>query len=60
MEKYYNVKDVCRITGFKRVSIIQHIRAGHLKFYKPVGSHEYRFTEKQIEEFMTSGSPAGR
>ena len=60
MKKYLKMAEVVKITGFHRLSIIRHVNEGNLKCYKPKGSQEYRFTEKQIEDFVTSGSPAGR
>jgi len=60
MEKYLKLEDVIKITGFHRMTIIRHIKEGNLKCYKPKGSQEYRFTQKQIEDFVTSGSSAGK
>lgn len=55
MKKYLNMKEATGITGFHRRTILRHIAAGDLKCYKPKGSQEYRFTQKQIEDFMQSG-----
>jgi len=59
MEKYITFNEAAEITGFTRVTLWKHIKAGRLKCCRPSCSNAVRFTRQQIEDFMSSGSPAG-
>jgi len=58
MEKYITLDQAAEITGFSRVTLWRHVKAGRLKCCKPKHSNAIRFTRRQIEDFMSSGSPA--
>jgi len=56
MKKYIPLKEACEITGLSRISLKRHIKINNLKCYKPKNSNKILFTEKQIRDFVKSGS----
>ncbi len=60
MKQYLRMQEVVKKTGFHRRTLMRHIQTGKLKCFLPNGSNEYRFTEKQIKNFMEQGEFTGK
>jgi len=56
MKRYITLKEACDITSFDHRTLKLHIKAGRLKCCKPKNSNKILFTEKQIRDFVKSGS----
>jgi excisionase family DNA binding protein len=59
MEKYLTAREVLKILGISRPTLNKFVKEGRLKAYKP-SPQILRFLEKDILEFMQSGSPLFR
>ncbi|MBA7479122.1 hypothetical protein ES707_14553 [subsurface metagenome] len=58
MERLITTKEAARLTGYTQIGIRFFVKQGILKAYRKSPRSQLRFKERDLENFMQSGSSA--